>query len=307
MIGNRRLRRERPRPAGRRRRCGHPARNEDEGPAAAQRPPANCRSSVVDCENIPIFAPLIHRYMLYGKLIKPLLFSLPPEQAHHIVTATLSLLGKVPGGRWLLHKLYATEDPSLEREVFGIRFKNPVGMAAGFDRYGHIYRELSAMGFGFVEVGSITPKRQPGNPKPRIFRLDAARALLNRVGHLQPRSRPRRGAPATAARRGDRRLQHRQEHGHALRPGAGRLPQMLPQPLPVRRLFHDQRRLRSGAEGSIVPDARKHHEDSGTALRIPPRAEPVPPHPAESLARPLGRDDRPDDRHHARHAARTAW
>ena len=120
--------------------------------------------------------------MLYGKLIKPLLFSLPPEQAHHIVTATLSLLGKVPGGRWLLHKLYATEDPSLEREVFGIRFKNPVGMAAGFDRYGHIYRELSAMGFGFVEVGSITPKRQPGNPKPRIFRLDAARALLNRVG-----------------------------------------------------------------------------------------------------------------------------
>ena len=71
-----------------------------------------------------------------GKLIKPLLFSLPPEQAHHIVTATLSLLGKVPGGRWLLHKLYATEDPSLEREVFGIRFKNPVGMAAGFDRYG---------------------------------------------------------------------------------------------------------------------------------------------------------------------------
>ena len=122
--------------------------------------------------------------------------------------------------------------------------------------------------------------------------------------HLQPRSRPRRGAPATAARRGDRRLQHRQEHGHTLRPGAGRLPQMLPQPLPVRRLFHDQRRLRSGAEGSIVPDARKHHEDSGTALRIPPRAEPVPPHPAESLARPLGRDDRPDDRHHARHAAR---
>ena len=107
--------------------------------------------------------------MLYGKLIKPLLFSLPPEQAHHIVTATLSLLGKVPGGRWLLHKLYATEDPSLEREVFGIRFKNPVGMAAGFDRYGHIYRELSAMGFGFVEVGSITPKRQPGNPKPCLL------------------------------------------------------------------------------------------------------------------------------------------
>ena len=94
--------------------------------------------------------------MLYSKLIKPLLFSLPPEQAHHLVTVTLALLGKIPGGRWLLHRLYAAEDPSLEREVFGIRFKNPVGMAAGFDRYGHICRELSAMGFGFVEVGSIT-------------------------------------------------------------------------------------------------------------------------------------------------------
>lgn len=120
--------------------------------------------------------------MLYGKLIKPLLFSLPPEQAHHIVTITLSLLGKIPGGRWLLHKLYAVDHPALEREVLGIRFRNPVGMAAGFDRYGHIYRELSAMGFGFVEVGSITPKRQPGNPKPRIFRIESARALLNRVG-----------------------------------------------------------------------------------------------------------------------------
>ncbi|WP_417014041.1 quinone-dependent dihydroorotate dehydrogenase [Alistipes sp.] len=120
--------------------------------------------------------------MLYSKLIKPLLFALPPEQAHHLVMVTLALLGKVPGGRWLLHRLYATEDPSLEREVFGIRFRNPVGMAAGFDRYGHICRELSAMGFGFVEVGSITPKPQSGNPKPRIFRLDGACALLNRVG-----------------------------------------------------------------------------------------------------------------------------
>lgn len=120
--------------------------------------------------------------MLYAKLLKPLLFSLPPERAHRIVLAALASLGRIPGGRWLLHKLYATEHPSLEREVFGIRFRNPVGMAAGFDRYGHVCRELSAMGFGFVEVGSIAPKPQPGNPAPRIFRLDAAGALLNRVG-----------------------------------------------------------------------------------------------------------------------------
>jgi len=131
---------------------------------------------------IRIFVGTNPQIMLYSKIFKPLLFSLPPEQAHHLVLALLSLLGKVPGGRWLLHKLYAADDPSLEREVFGIRFRNPVGMAAGFDRYAHAYRELSAMGFGFVEVGSITPKRQTGNPKPRIFRLDAARALLNRVG-----------------------------------------------------------------------------------------------------------------------------
>jgi dihydroorotate dehydrogenase len=120
--------------------------------------------------------------MIYGKLIRPLLFALSPEQAHHVVLVTLSLIGRVPGGKWLLHRLYAVEHPSLEREVFGIRFKNPVGMAAGFDRYGHIYRELSAMGFGFVEVGSITPQPQSGNPKPRIFRIETAAAILNRVG-----------------------------------------------------------------------------------------------------------------------------
>lgn len=229
--------------------------------------------------------------MLYGKLIKPLLFSLPPEQAHHIVTATLSLLGKVPGGRWLLHKLYATEDPvartrSLRhpfqesrrngRRIRPLRPHLPRTVGHGFRirRGGKHHPQASA---GQSQAAHLPARRGPRAAQPRR--------------HLQPRSRPRRGAPATAARRGDRRLQHRQEHGHALRPGAGRLPQMLPQPLPVRRLFHDQRRLRSGAEGSIVPDARKHHEDSGTALRIPPRAEPVPPHPAER-SRPTSRTRR---------------
>lgn len=121
--------------------------------------------------------------MLYRKIIKPLLFALPPERAHRAATLLLTMVGAVPGGRWLLHKSYAEEHPSLEREVFGLRFRNPVGVAAGFDRYGHVYRELSAMGFGFVEVGMITPRRQQGNPAPRIFRLDSDGAIVNRVGN----------------------------------------------------------------------------------------------------------------------------
>lgn len=82
----------------------------------------------------------------------------------------------------MLRKIYAVEHPSLEREVFGMRFKNPIGVAAGLDRNAEIYRELSAMGFGFVEVGTITPRPQSGNPRPRVFRLSTDRAIINRTG-----------------------------------------------------------------------------------------------------------------------------
>ncbi len=119
---------------------------------------------------------------MYRKLIKPLLFSLSIERAHRIVVLFLRIIGLIPGGRWLLHKCYAVEHPSLEREVFGIRFKNPVGLAAGFDRNGEAYRELAAMGFGFVEIGTVTPRSQPGNPRPRVFRLPKDRAIINRIG-----------------------------------------------------------------------------------------------------------------------------
>ena len=81
-----------------------------------------------------------------------------------------------------MRKLYAVEHPSLERDVFGIHFRNPIGMAAGFDRSGDIFRELDALGFGFVELGTITPQPQPGNPKPRIFKLPKDQAIINRVG-----------------------------------------------------------------------------------------------------------------------------
>ena len=86
---------------------------------------------------------------MYRRVIKPVLFSLTIEQAHHAVLLLLRIIGLIPGGRWLLRKCYAVEHPALEREVFGIRFANPFGLAAGFDHNGEAIRELAALGFGF--------------------------------------------------------------------------------------------------------------------------------------------------------------
>lgn len=119
---------------------------------------------------------------MYKKTIRPILFLFEPEKAHAILVWMLRIAGRIPLGRWFMHKCFAVEHPSLERDVFGISFKNPIGMAAGFDRNADICRELSAMGFGFVEVGTITPRPQNGNPRPRLFRLVNDRALLNRSG-----------------------------------------------------------------------------------------------------------------------------
>lgn len=116
------------------------------------------------------------------KILRPLLFAMNPETAHSFVLWMLRLIGHIPLGRWFLHKCYAVEHPLLEREVFGLHFKNPIGVAAGFDRNADAYRELSAMGFGFVEVGTITPRPQTGNPKPRMFRAVNSNALLYRTG-----------------------------------------------------------------------------------------------------------------------------
>lgn len=99
-----------------------------------------------------------------------------------MAVALLRLADRLPCCKWLLHKIYAVEHPSLEREVFGMRFKNPVGLAAGFDRNGEIFRTADALGFGFVEIGTVTPLPQQGNPRPRVFRLPDDRAILNRIG-----------------------------------------------------------------------------------------------------------------------------
>lgn len=120
---------------------------------------------------------------MYKKIIRPILFWLfSPEQIHHIVVGMLKFLRYIPGYRWCLSKIYTVKHPALEREVFGITFPNPVGLAAGFDKNADIFDMLSSFGFGHIEVGAITPKAQRGNPRPRLFRLPADKALINRMG-----------------------------------------------------------------------------------------------------------------------------
>ena len=119
---------------------------------------------------------------MYRYLIKPLLFLGDPEWIHYFVFFLIRWIHKIPGIRYLVKTLYQVHHPTLERELFGIRFKNPVGLAAGFDKDAKLYRELSNFGFGFVEIGTLTPKPQSGNPKKRLFRLPQDEALINRMG-----------------------------------------------------------------------------------------------------------------------------
>ena len=118
---------------------------------------------------------------MYKFLIRPLLFQFDPEKVHHFSFAAIRLLSRL-GLAPLIRKCYLLEDKRLEREVFGLTFKNPVGLAAGFDKDAKIFNELSDFGFGFVEIGTLTPKPQEGNPKKRLFRLKADQAIINRMG-----------------------------------------------------------------------------------------------------------------------------
>ena len=119
---------------------------------------------------------------VYKSLVKPLLFHLEPERAHHVVFDNLRRAARVPGTKALLRALYDYQNPGLAREVFGLKFLNPVGLAAGFDKNAALTDELATMGFGFVEIGTVTPQPQPGNPAPRLFRLPQDEALINRMG-----------------------------------------------------------------------------------------------------------------------------
>jgi len=119
---------------------------------------------------------------MYKLLLRPILFWFDPEHVHYFTFACIRLLHKIPGFGWLCNKMYAVNDQRLEREVFGLKFKNPVGLAAGFDKDAKLYQELANFGFGFIEIGTLTPKPQAGNPKKRLFRLKADSAIINRMG-----------------------------------------------------------------------------------------------------------------------------
>lgn len=119
---------------------------------------------------------------MYKLLIRPVLFLVDPEKIHHFVFRFLKWSGKVPGVKSILRLLYCFEDKRLERKILGITFSNPVGLAAGFDKDAMLIEEAACLGFGFVEIGTLTPRPQPGNDKPRLFRLPADQALINRMG-----------------------------------------------------------------------------------------------------------------------------
>jgi len=115
-------------------------------------------------------------------LLKPILFALSPEQAHHRTFQLLDLAAAFPPTRWWMRKMFCLPEKRFEKEVLGLKFPNAVGLAAGFDKDGRHLAGLSCLGFGFIEVGTVTPLAQPGNPRPRLFRLPADEALINRMG-----------------------------------------------------------------------------------------------------------------------------
>jgi dihydroorotate dehydrogenase len=119
---------------------------------------------------------------MYRLLFKPLFFLLSPERAHKLASALLVAASGVPGLSFLLKKSFCFSHPSLHREVFGLQFPNPVGLAAGYDKDAELVDAMKNLGFGFVEIGTITPRAQSGNPRPRLFRLSEDRALINRMG-----------------------------------------------------------------------------------------------------------------------------
>ncbi|MCA0153297.1 quinone-dependent dihydroorotate dehydrogenase [Winogradskyella vincentii] len=119
---------------------------------------------------------------MYKTIIRPVLFLFDPEKVHYFTFSLIRNLSKIPGVKRLFKSLYQIENPILERELFGLKFKNPVGLAAGFDKDAKLFNELSNFGFGFIEIGTLTPRPQPGNPKKRLFRLRSDSAIINRMG-----------------------------------------------------------------------------------------------------------------------------
>lgn len=119
---------------------------------------------------------------MYKHLLKPIFFRFSAESCHHFIINLLKIMSYTPFAKPIVRSLFRYKHPSLEREVFGLKFPNPVGLAAGFDKNAEVYDSLGCLGFGFVEIGTVTPKAQSGNPKPRLFRLVKDEAFVNRMG-----------------------------------------------------------------------------------------------------------------------------
>ena len=120
--------------------------------------------------------------IMYKLIIRPVLFLFDPEKVHYFTFSLIRFLCKIPLVQSIFRSLYQFNDKRLERTLFGITFKNPVGLAAGFDKNAVLYNELANFGFGFIEIGTITPKGQIGNPKKRLFRLKDDKGIINRMG-----------------------------------------------------------------------------------------------------------------------------
>ena len=120
--------------------------------------------------------------MVYQRIIKPILFLFDPEKVHYFTFRMIRWVHYIPGVKTLIRANYMVKDPRLKRECFGLTFPNPVGMAAGFDKDAKLFNEFSNFGFGFIEIGTITPKPQKGNPKKRLFRLVEDNGIINRMG-----------------------------------------------------------------------------------------------------------------------------
>lgn len=116
------------------------------------------------------------------RFFKPFLFNLSPESAHHWTMRLCRIALSLPFGRQVFKHFFSVENRRLARRVMGLAFKNPVGLAAGFDKDGKYFEDLTALGFGFIEIGTVTPRPQDGNPQPRLFRLPEDEALINRMG-----------------------------------------------------------------------------------------------------------------------------
>tara|TARA_B110000285_G_scaffold225681_1_gene284291 strand:+ start:3679 stop:4764 length:1086 start_codon:yes stop_codon:yes gene_type:complete len=116
------------------------------------------------------------------KIIRFFLFKFDPEKIHYTTANLLKNVLSIPGMKFIWNRLYLVKSERLEKELFGLKFKNPVGLAAGFDKNASMYNDLSYCGFGFIEIGTVTPVGQEGNPKPRLFRLKEDNAIINRMG-----------------------------------------------------------------------------------------------------------------------------